>query len=183
MIYLRLFGQWFNNTIGKESSLSKMFHSAVNPWNPWNKLKKITKVNFILMLKYPIKMNMRDREIECNKCQLNFTTLTIYKKECSLKCSKCDKIFKNTNNLNIHKRKFHQDDNEEIYQCEVCWMPISTKSHLKKHLAKDHGKCTHCGEMFRNKNYLDDHMVIEYKERDGKYLLERNHKKSQIKKL
>ena len=38
-----------------------------------------------------------DMDIECNKCLFNFTTLQLYnnhKKECSLKCPKCEKCFK-----------------------------------------------------------------------------------------
>ena len=38
-------------------------------------------------------------------------------------------------------------------------MPLGTKSHMKKHLAKNQGKCEKCEKLFHSKAKLDEHMI------------------------
>ena len=137
-------------------------------------------------------MNLEDEkigetnvEIECMKCTIHFMTIDEYnnhKETCKLQCPKCDKFFKNKNNLNIHARKFHEIENiDDAYECDVCWAPISTKSMIRKHKRNDHYQCKKCEKFCKDKFTLDEHMIQIHIENSRKHTLERepslrNHK-------
>lgn len=77
-----------------------------------------------------------------------------------LKCSHCDKLFKNKQTLKIHE-DIH---NETNYICVICGLKLNTRRTLRMHMVvhsdqKQH-KCDYCGNEYKRAKALKNHLIL-----------------------
>ncbi|XP_055850640.1 gastrula zinc finger protein xFG20-1-like [Episyrphus balteatus] len=77
-----------------------------------------------------------------------------------LKCTHCDKLFKNKQTLKIHE-DIH---NETNYICVVCGLKLNTRRTLRMHMVvhsdqKQH-KCDYCGNEYKRAKALKNHLIL-----------------------
>ena len=102
---------------------------------------------------------------------------THHEPENQLKCEVCSKTFKYLRNLKAHVLSTHRQ--KEGFQCMICALKISSRSHLKRHLEEQHkvfdldkeietkanteASCNVCGIVFTRKESLEIHKKIHSK--------------------
>lgn len=112
------------------------------------------------------------------KCPICFKTFarahslhihnSVHTDKCSLyECSRCDKKFKKTSELNCHIRENHLPDTDprRYFSCKRCDMKFDSKAQLTCHRTSKHKRndtnvyiCDYCKRKFHIKKNLFDHM-------------------------
>lgn len=77
------------------------------------------------------------------------------------KCCKCEKVFRDNTQLNVHSRKH---TGEQPYACKVCGKRFSVNGNLSKHMRIHTGErkyeCDTCEKKFTQFAHLEDHMKV-----------------------
>ena len=106
---------------------------------------------------------------QCEKCERTFNTnpelvnhvQRIHeKKDMSVKCELCGKMFANRNGMKTHIRFVHQKIRK--FSCEKCAFQTTNSASLRQHTQQVHEKiknfkCDQCGKEFFNKTQHDSH--------------------------
>ena len=66
------------------------------------------------------------------------------------------------------------ENSDNLYDCDVCCAPNSTKSIIRKHKRNDHFQCPNCEKYLKDTKSLDDYMIKSHKENIKKHQLERD---------
>ncbi|XP_076097368.1 uncharacterized protein LOC143067753 [Mytilus galloprovincialis] len=114
--------------------------------------------------------NLRIEKCEiCNKTFNNRYHLIEHEKRthlenASVKCFKCNKIYKNVQSLKNHIKAVHSVIGQP-FACHLCAAKFKWSTTLKQHIEEIHeGKmkavCKHCGKKFPRQNLLNRHMRI-----------------------
>ena len=78
-----------------------------------------------------------------------------------LKCSICEKSFKEPSNLKMHLALNHSGANTKKFQCKICEKSFIYRSHLNTHYSTVHKKeyvnCNECEKSFTIKYSLNRH--------------------------
>lgn len=101
---------------------------------------------------------------KCKVCDKTFTMIQYLKRheimhsnQKPFKCNYCDKAFKLRAHLTNHMRgNTHTDDQKRIYRKAL---GLSERKQMKTDTTKTVHKCTICNREFRQKRYLDTHLI------------------------
>ena len=77
------------------------------------------------------------------------------------KCIHCQKEFKTRSNLKIHVKKFHSLKCEFL-NCKTIFMD---NAQLETHKEANHMKCEECGKLFMTKIRLNDHFIVDHRDK------------------
>ncbi|KAI7697836.1 Putative zinc finger protein [Sarcoptes scabiei] len=113
----------------------------------------------------------------CPACKIAFrsanelqTHLSVHmKKDKSVPCQECGKLFANAERVRVHVKVAHGD---KPFTCEVCGRSFSQKNHLKRHHMIHTGErpfpCEICGRSFYRKDKLTRHLRIHTNPNPGR---------------
>ena len=90
----------------------------------------------------------------------------VVRREESVACDQCGKVFKKKSYLSHHIRYFHQGREEEDQaECDQCGKVFRCLRYLKYHIRRTHQErreepveCDQCGKEFSKKSYLTYHI-------------------------
>ena len=97
---------------------------------------------------------------------------TLVKTENPIKCDICMKMFKSSDNLQTHDKKFHiekKDNKDKFYKWDQCISTFARKSELLPHINESHKKCNICECIFTNITILQTHMKAIHKKQLTKH--------------
>nr|XP_022920212.1 endothelial zinc finger protein induced by tumor necrosis factor alpha-like isoform X7 [Onthophagus taurus] len=117
---------------------------------------------------------IKNQEVEYKKCSLCVLTFPNAEKlrkhqrahrEKTIPCDICNKKFKYTYDVTIHKRQFHERLKEET--CTICSKRLSTKTGLLLHMKRLHSietefKCGQCDKGYVTERELNEHTKTEH---------------------
>lgn len=108
-------------------------------------------------------------DYECKICNQKFIDEFELEQHCKsrrigdriYKCCKCEKVFRDNTQLNVHSRKH---TGEQPYGCKVCGKRFSVNGNLSKHMRIHTGErkyeCDTCERKFTQFAHLEDHMKV-----------------------
>lgn len=112
--------------------------------------------------------------VQCNFCDLNFSTVCKYEQHLHTKhfvdikheCEICRKTFKAASYLTVHRRRH----NERYYQCNLCPNNYINNAELQVHLKRNHTHlyykmCSICHKTFADEQMLREHMLTNHKKK------------------
>ena len=108
----------------------------------------------------------------CPHCDKKFVEPYAVKKHIELKhnrknykCKMCPRTFQSKQSLDYHNLTKHTEGPPPSHTCEVCEKTFQTKVRLNNHIKLKHTggdkqfACDECGSMFKQKKYLNAHML------------------------